>query len=98
MTKRIAIVCAWGTLAVAACARVTTNGLPASAGGGSGNGSSGGSGGFVPGALDAGGFHDCVNLQCQQTKCMVTKCLVPACGELQNPDTTLSGTIYDPAG
>jgi hypothetical protein len=38
------------------------------------------------------------NLECRQTTCMIGSCSEPACGELEGPKTTLSGTIYDPAG
>jgi hypothetical protein len=41
----------------------------------------------------------CVNLQCQQTGCMASTtgtCTVPACPG--GADTTVTGTIYDPAG
>jgi hypothetical protein len=83
----------------AACARVRSDGLSMGGStGGAQSGASGGKGGSGGAMVDAAGYHDCINLQCQQTKCMVNKCLVPACGELQNATTTLSGTIYDPAG
>jgi hypothetical protein len=93
----------------AACAGVKSNpaetgtggrgGTPSGAGGDpplstTGNGGSGattGSGGSI--ATGA-----CNNLECLQTACMVTACTVPACGELEGAKTTLSGTIYDPAG
>jgi hypothetical protein len=87
------------------CAGVKGGATAAGGGGPGGGGPGGGSGGIIGGgaatsgtAADASGFHDCVNLECQQTTCMVTKCLVPACGELQQQTTTLSGTVYDPAG
>jgi hypothetical protein len=88
------------------CAGVKSNngtgggsGTGASTGGGAGGGAggtgprTGGTGGGV-----VGGLHDCRNLECQQTMCLFTKCLVPSCGELQKAETTLSGTVYDPAG
>jgi hypothetical protein len=53
-------------------------------------------------ASDAGGGSGVglcsANLECQQTSCMIGTCSVPACGELEGAKTTLSGTIYDPAG
>jgi hypothetical protein len=39
---------------------------------------------------------DCVNLACQQTTCSAGKCSVPACPN--GGHTTVSGTVYDPAG
>jgi len=70
-------------------------GSPSATGGSSApQGGAGGGNGGNPG----GGSHDCVNLACQQTKCMATKCMVPACADPQKPETTLSGTVTDPAG
>lgn len=40
--------------------------------------------------------RDCVNLACQQTTCSAGKCAVPACPN--GGHTTVSGTVYDPAG
>ncbi len=98
---------------VAACAGVKQNpgpppgagGSPASTGsGGSTGGASsatGGTGGIST-AAGAGGTSSTglcsANLECQQTSCMIGTCSVPACGELEGKKTTLSGTIYDPAG
>jgi hypothetical protein len=38
----------------------------------------------------------CTNLQCQQTTCKVGNCTVPPCAG--GGHTTVSGTVYDPAG
>jgi hypothetical protein len=107
MSKRNVTCWLIGALAYVGCASVKNDGSPAGSGSGGQSGGQGGSGASVGGfggttpvpAVDAGpGYHDCVNLACQQTTCMVTKCLVPACGETQQQTTTLAGTIYDPAG
>jgi hypothetical protein len=39
-----------------------------------------------------------LNLECRQTSCTLGSCAAPKCGAQQKPETTLSGTIYDPAG
>jgi hypothetical protein len=87
----------------AACAGIKSN--PAETGGHGGSSSTGIGGG--PPISSTGGSTggsppvytgNCNNLECQQTMCMASSCTVPACGELEGPKTTLSGTIYDPAG
>jgi hypothetical protein len=40
--------------------------------------------------------HDCVNLECRQSTCKGGPCTQPACAG--SARTTVSGTIYDPAG
>jgi hypothetical protein len=109
MTERAVLT--YVLVAASGCAGIKSSGLTSGSGGapaqdakaGPGGGGGGGGGGGAAsngggGGADAVGYHDCVNLACQQTTCLVTKCLVPACGELQGKSTTLSGTIYDPAG
>jgi hypothetical protein len=92
---------------VAACAGVKPNAAETGGRGGSASGATGGSpvagtgAAGTTGTTGAAGAHGtgiCNNLECDQTMCMVTSCTVPACGELEGPKTTLSGTIYDPAG
>ena len=56
----------------------------------------GGAGGNRGGVIDPS--RDCINLECQLTTCLSAKCSVPACGETEISKTTLTGTIYDPAG
>src|SRR4051812_35073158 len=93
-------------LVLCACAGIKQTGSPGTGGGSAGHGGGGGTTGSGSGSVSSGtGFggtgnvsHDCVNLECQQTTCLTAKCLVPACGENQGKETTLSGTIYDPAG
>src|SRR5262245_50735713 len=38
----------------------------------------------------------CTNLQCRQTTCTMGDCQVPACSN--GMSTTLTGTVYEPAG
>jgi hypothetical protein len=93
-------------LAAAACAKV--GGGPASGPGGGGGSSATGHGGNTgglgattgsgTGANPGDGLRDCINLECQQTTCNVATCIIPACGENESRNTTLSGTVYDPAG
>ncbi len=91
------VACVAGVTAVG-CAGVKNDSTPVGNTMAAGGRSGGGTGGRTGITVDAGStYHDCVNLACQQTKCLVSKCLVPACGEVQQ-NTTLSGTIYDPAG
>jgi len=74
-------------LAVGAC---TFNPPPRGAGGGGNSGAGrGGSG------TGQGGAHPCVDLECRQSTCTRGNCMVrcPA-----GTRTTVSGTIYDPAG
>ncbi len=47
-------------------------------------------------AADAFTTRDCVNLECRQTSCQRGGCQAHACGA--GAETTLSGTIRDPAG
>jgi hypothetical protein len=52
--------------------------------------------GDVGGPTDAGAPHPCVNLECQQTTCSLGACKQKACAA--GTKTTVSGTVYDPAG
>jgi hypothetical protein len=103
--------CLWLSLTLAACAGVKQNAVETGGRGGTTSGAAGGTTGGSPvsstgaagttvatGSGGARGNGNCNNLECDQTMCMVTSCTVPACGELEGPKTTLSGTIYDPAG
>jgi hypothetical protein len=83
-------------LAAAACT-FENRGRPAGGTGGDVGGD--GTGGrmiFMP-RIDAGPMGTpCVNLQCQQTTCTRGDCKVPAC--TGGATTTVSGTVYTPAG
>jgi hypothetical protein len=57
-------------------------------GAGGANGTGGSDGGVVP--------HDCQNLECYQNSCSRGPCQVTSCAG--GGTTSLSGTIYDPAG
>ncbi|MFL5307611.1 MAG: carboxypeptidase regulatory-like domain-containing protein [Polyangia bacterium] len=58
-----------------------------------------GGAGARPGAGGSSSTGLCsANLECAQTTCMIGTCSEPACSELEGMKTTLSGTIYDPAG
>ena len=102
---RFAAAAAAFVFTVGACAGVKQNpGNPTGTGGtssGAGGSPASGAGGTST-ATGTGGSSStglCTgNLECQQTSCMIGTCSVPACGELEGPKTTLSGTIYDPAG
>ena len=97
-------------LALAACAGVKQSTSSGSAGAGGptpGSGSATGTGGTratggagaMPGTGGSSNTGPCsANLECAQTTCMVGTCSEPGCGELEAKKTTLSGTIYDPAG
>ncbi len=98
-------------LALAACAGVkqTTTSGSAGTGGGASPGTGGrtstggaratGGRGATPGTGGSSNTGPCSsNLECAQTTCMIGTCSEPACGELEGEKTTLSGTIYDPAG
>ncbi|HEY3593217.1 MAG TPA: carboxypeptidase-like regulatory domain-containing protein, partial [Polyangiaceae bacterium] len=62
-----------------------------------GNGGNGGSGiSVIGGTSDGGTSSDCVNLQCQQTSCTAGACKQKACAG--GAKTTVSGTVFDPAG
>jgi hypothetical protein len=83
---------------VAACAAVKSK---SSGTGSGGSGGSSGSGGTTfTGLAGVGGGStgngSCVNLQCKQTTCTGSGCQVPAC--TGDAKTTISGTVYDPAG
>src|SRR4051794_26465479 len=84
--------------------------LSGAGGGGGGGGTMGGDAGnpfILPGAgQPAGGgagtggaapvaAHDCVNLECHQASCQRGACQAQTCA---GAETTLSGTIFDPAG
>jgi hypothetical protein len=76
-------------------------GTSTSAGGGSvaGSGSTGKGLGLNVGDLpmdEAGAPHPCVNLECQQTSCSLGSCKEMPCAA--GAKTTVSGTVYDPAG
>jgi hypothetical protein len=84
---------------ICSCAGVKATPPPGGGSGGTHGAGFGGSPGTGFGGQGVGDpTHDCVNLECQQTTCLAARCLVPACGETQLSKTTLSGTIYDPAG
>ncbi len=97
-------------LALGACAGVkqnsTTSGSGGAAtgdapgtGGAPGAGGARATGGGAPGSGGTTTSGTCsANLECQQTTCMIGSCSEPACSELEGVKTTLSGTIYDPAG
>jgi hypothetical protein len=61
---------------------------------GSGFAGNSGGGGAVSGL--AGYSGECKGLQCQQSTCTSGNCTVPACAG--GMKTTVSGTVYDPAG
>jgi len=75
----------------------------ASAGSGTAGAMGSGQGGTI--AVPDGGFGDggdtsegpCVGLECQQTTCTLGACVVPPCAN-NEPLTTVSGTVYEPAG
>ncbi len=69
---------------------------PMGSGTGSGGAPSGGGTGGTGGTGSAKPSGPCVGLQCQQTTCSGPSCMVMACTNGRR--TTLSGTIYDPAG
>jgi hypothetical protein len=105
-TSRSLVVLALLAAVAVGCAGAKNSGATGSGGGGgssggTGHGGSTGAGGAAAttgnGGGAGGGVQDCVNLQCQQTKCLTLSCTVPSCGETATP-TTLSGTVYDPAG
>ena len=82
-----------GLLSVAGC--VFKADKPALSGSGGASGADGtgdifggGTGGFV--------FPPCVGLECQQTTCTNGACTVTACTD--GARTTVSGTVFDPAG
>ncbi len=103
MTTRTASLTFAFVLAGAGCARVNSSGLgtggattdAATSGGLRGSGGAAGqNGGIRPdGGVKIGG---CQGLQCQQTTCMQGACAQPACPA--GAKTTISGTVYDPAG
>jgi hypothetical protein len=62
---------------------------------GSGFAGNTGGGGSIVGGL-AGYMGSCTGLQCQQSTCTMGSCTVPACPA--GARTTVSGTVYDPAG
>jgi hypothetical protein len=64
-------------------------------GGDSGPGGSGGAGGIIGGG-DASVARACQNLECHQNKCTLGQCKVGPCAG--GGTTSLSGSIYDPAG
>src|SRR5690349_17985001 len=69
--------------------------------GNSGNGGGGGTGhGGISGATGNGGsggtVGPCQNLQCKQSTCTIGNCTVRACAG--GARTTVSGTVFDPAG
>jgi hypothetical protein len=55
-----------------------------------------GNSGFPGFGADSGPIRDCVNLECRQSTCVHGKCEQQAC--TGGARTTVSGTIYDPAG
>lgn len=96
-----------GALATAACSSKETSDLPVGPStGGSGNpGSSGGApgtntggSGIVVGGAAGGAAPStvCSGLSCQQTTCTLGACTQKACAA--GASTTVSGTVYDPAG
>lgn len=100
------VLCLWSVLAMlvgsGGCTFARTQTQP-SGGGGSGGGGPGGSGpgsgGSASGSGGSGGMMPptpCENLQCKQSTCQLGNCTVPACPA--GARTTVSGTIFDPAG
>ena len=59
-------------------------------------GGSGGSGGVIIGGDGAVTPRPCQNLECFQNKCTLGQCKVPPCAT--GGTTSISGSIYDPAG
>jgi hypothetical protein len=96
--------------AVSSCSSADSSGISPGGSGGGDMGAGGGSGGDVsstgtsgslglhtgPGTGDAGAAHPCVNLECQQTTCSLGACKEKPCAA--GAKTTVSGTVYDPAG
>jgi hypothetical protein len=93
-------------LALAAGCRFPVQPAVETGGGGAGGGSASGLGGGSAddgGGAGAGGGGGtstppppCMGLRCQQTTCVGSGCMVPPC--TGGAKTTVSGTIYDPAG
>src|SRR6476469_9214669 len=79
-----------------------SGGTATGAGGGVGTGTGSGTGGDLmihvgdQPTVEAGAPHPCVNLECQQTSCTLGDCKQKACAA--GTKTTVSGTVYDPAG
>jgi hypothetical protein len=63
---------------------------------GDASGGAGGSGGIISGGDGSVTTKPCQNLECFQNKCTLGQCKVPACAP--GVTTTVSGSIYDPAG
>jgi hypothetical protein len=72
------------------------NGNPSGGGGSIGSGGTGLGGPPPTGAGGTPPATPCVGLQCQQSTCTKGNCMVPACAN--GARTTVSGTIFDPAG
>ena len=97
----VAVLAVYGCVAAGTKAPTGTGqdaAAPSSTGGAGGDssGSSGGSNGALPPLIPRDGGGACLGLQCQQTTCTGQGCTVPACPA--GARTSLSGTIYDPAG
>jgi hypothetical protein len=96
----LAFACVCATLALG-CASVTApTGTPGAGGSGSTLGGTAGitgAGGInIVGTAGSGQTGTCVNLQCQQDTCPRGACTRPPCAN--GGKTTVSGTVYDPAG
>jgi hypothetical protein len=85
-------------VAAAALAGVVAGACASVKPGGAASGQGGGGGGVIAtgGGTGSGGPTACVNLRCQQTTCARAGCTVPACAG--GARTSVSGTVYDPAG
>jgi hypothetical protein len=64
--------------------------------GGGGHGGGAASGGSTGNGGSGGAIGPCTNLQCKQSTCTMGNCSVHACSG--GGRTTVSGTVYDPAG
>src|SRR5262252_6792748 len=80
-----------------ACAGVKTSGTSGAGAGTTGSGTRGGSGATTgSGGAPPPQTGVCQNLQCRQNSCTAGQCTQTACPS--GGTTSLSGTVYDPAG
>jgi len=84
------------TLRVTLLAAMVLGGCSFTPGGANGTPGIGGFGGGIGGFGGSATQGPCVGLQCQQSTCKMGNCAQPAC--TGGVVTTLSGTVYDPAG
>ena len=84
------------TVRVTLLAAVVLGGCSFTPGGGTGTPGIGGFAGGFGGFGGSASQGPCVGLQCQQSTCKMGSCTQPAC--TGGVVTTLSGTVYDPAG